>query len=112
MDACQSRHAIGESIGLEQFGDVARNNVCFFFVSIIIAMGCLGYVVLFHQIAGLIDGKFSLDVPTGRLFEVFRGCQPINRLQADSHTPGFSPFALCWLPLANVFVEIKIPVFR
>ena len=108
MDGDEFIGAECEGSFVDDFGYVCRHTVGLLFVIVIIVMLSLRDIVLFHQLFGLVDGDFSLDMATSRLLQVFRHLKTIHGLQADGYFPGFSLLALVRFARNNILVKVKI----
>ena len=53
---------------------------------------------------------FSLDVILCSIQQIFRGFQPINRLQTDSGLPSFTFFGSFGFALLYIFFKFKLPI--
>ena len=58
----------------------------------------------------LINGDFALNVIFCGIQQIFRGFQPVNRLQADSSLPRFTFFGSVRFALLYIFFKFKLPI--
>ena len=80
MDGDDASSAKSECRFVDELRYVCRHAVCFFLIFIVLVVLCLGYIILLHQLASLVDGYFTFDVFTGCLFQILRNLQAIDGL--------------------------------
>ena len=63
-----------------------------------------------HELKGLVNGDFSLDVILCSIQQIFRRIESVNRLQANSSLPSFTFFGSFRLALLYIFFKFKLPI--
>jgi len=97
-----------ESPLTQNLRDMARHLVSFFRIVLVRIIIRFGLVILGNQLLGFFYGNVAVNVLFGRLDQIIRRLEAVNRLQADSRLPGIAFGLFMRFALASVLIEIKI----